>query len=42
VEIKIRNEQKNDYNQIRKINDLAFGQENEGKMIESLRKTSDY
>jgi len=42
MEIKIRNEQKNDYNQIRKINDLAFGQENEGKMIESLRKTSDY
>ena len=42
MEVNIRKERKNDYNQIRKINDLAFGQENEGKMIESLRKTSDY
>ena len=38
----IRNERKNDYDAIRKINDLAFGQENEEKMVESLRKTSDY
>ncbi len=42
MDIIIRNESKNDYDEIRKINDLAFGQENEGKMIESLRKTSDY
>lgn len=42
MDIIIRNERKNDYDEIRKINDLAFGQENEGKMIESLRKTSDY
>jgi len=38
----IRSETKQDYNQIRKINDLAFGQENEGKMIDALRKTSDF
>lgn len=42
MDIKIRNEQLNDYDEIKKINELAFGQENEGKMIESLRKTSDY
>jgi len=42
MDILIRNERKNDYNQIKKINDLAFGQKNEGKMIEALRKTSDY
>jgi predicted N-acetyltransferase YhbS len=42
MEIKIRTEQKNDHNEIKKINDLAFGQENEGKMIESLRKTLGY
>jgi putative acetyltransferase len=42
MEVYIRTERKNDYNQIRKINDLAFGQENEGKMIEALRKTLDY
>jgi len=42
MDILIRNERKNDYDQIKKINDLAFGQKNEGKMIEALRKTSDY
>ena len=42
MEVLIRNERKNDYDQIRKINDLAFGQENEGKMIDALRKTSDF
>lgn len=42
MDILIRNERKNDYDQITKINDLAFGQKNEGKMIEALRKTSDY
>ncbi len=38
----IREERKNDYDEIKEINDLAFGQENEGKMIEALRKTSDF
>ncbi len=42
MDVSIRNERKNDYDEIRKINDLAFGQENEGKMIEALRKTSDF
>ena len=38
----IRNETKQDYNIIRKINDLAFKQENEGKMVDALRKTKDF
>ena len=38
----IRSERKNDYKEIKKINDLAFGQENEGKMVEAFRKTADY
>lgn len=42
MDVLIRNERKNDYVEIRKINDLAFGQKNEGNMIEALRKTSDY
>jgi predicted N-acetyltransferase YhbS len=42
MDILIREERKNDYDEIKKINDLAFGQENEGKMIEALRKTLDY
>jgi len=42
MNIKIRHERKNDYDEIKRINDLAFGQENEGKMIEALRKTSNY
>jgi len=42
MDVIIRNERKNDYDDIRKINDLAFGQEIEGKMIEALRRTSEY
>ena len=42
MDLLIRYERKNDYDQIKKINDLAFGQKNEGEMIEALRKTSDY
>jgi predicted N-acetyltransferase YhbS len=42
MDVLIREESKNDYDKIKKINDLAFGQENEGKMIEALRKTVDY
>ena len=42
MDVLIRNEEKDDYNDIRKINDLAFGQENEGKLVDSLRKKSEY
>ena len=42
MDVLIREEEKNDYDEIKKINDLAFGQENEGKMIEVLRETLDY
>jgi len=42
MDVSIRDERKNDYDEIKKINDLAFGQENEGKMVEVLRKTLDY
>jgi predicted N-acetyltransferase YhbS len=42
MDVIIRNEKKEDYNEIKRINDLAFGQENEGKMIEAFRKTKDY
>jgi len=42
MDIQIREERESDYNEIKKINDLAFGQKNEGKMVEALRKTSDY
>jgi predicted N-acetyltransferase YhbS len=40
MDVSIREERKNDYDIIKKINDLAFGQKNEGKMVEELRKTS--
>lgn len=33
----IRSERKEDYSNIAKINDLAFGQKNEGRLVESLR-----
>jgi len=42
MDVIIRNETKKDYDQIRKINDLAFKQENEGKMVDALRKTTDF
>ena len=42
MDVSIREERKNDYDEIKKINDFAFGQENEGKMVEALRKTLDY
>ena len=42
MDIIIRNERKEDYDDIKKINDLAFGQENEGRMVEALRKTRGY
>lgn len=36
--LKIRLETFSDYPAITKVNDLAFGQPNEGKLIENLRK----
>jgi predicted N-acetyltransferase YhbS len=42
MEIKIRSEEKEDYNEIRIINELAFNQKNEGKLVDDLRKKSDY
>lgn len=42
MNIKIRSEKKQDYNKITEINNLAFGQKNEGKLIENLRKTDNF
>jgi putative acetyltransferase len=42
MNIIIRSERPNDYIDIQRINDAAFGQENEGRMIQELRKTSTY
>lgn len=39
--IKIRKEGPGDFTVIKKINDLAFGQEQESKIIDSLRKNCD-
>lgn len=38
----IRPERENDYSKIRGVNDLAFGQENEGRLIEKLRQTEKF
>lgn len=38
MKINLRPENKNDYSVISMINDMAFGQETEGKLIENLRK----
>ncbi len=38
----IRPERENDYPKIREVNDLAFGQENEGRLIEKLRQTEKF
>lgn len=40
--LKIREETENDYLKIREVNDLAFGQENEGRLIEKLRQTEKF
>jgi predicted N-acetyltransferase YhbS len=42
MKITIRPERKNDYGEIKKITDLAFGQVNEGIIIENLRDNPDY
>lgn len=39
---KIRPETSSDYPAINKVNDLAFGQPNEGKLIENLRKNQKF
>ena len=38
----IRPERENDYPKIREVNDFAFGQENEGRLIEKLRQTENF
>ncbi len=38
----IREETENDYEKIREVNDYAFGQEDEGRLIERLRQTESY
>ena len=42
MKIKIRHETINDCPEIRKVNDLAFKQPNEGLLIEKLRLNSDF
>ena len=42
MEVKIRREERDDYNEIRIINELAFNQKNEGKLLDDLRKKSDF
>ncbi len=37
--IKIRKEDQNDYDSVRIVNDLAFGQSEEGRIVDKLRKT---
>lgn len=42
MNLKIRTESERDYPQIKNIHDNAFGQENEGNLIEKLRKNKNY
>ncbi|NOU60073.1 GNAT family N-acetyltransferase [Marinifilum caeruleilacunae] len=42
MKVSIRPENKNDYPIISMINDMAFGQENEGLLIEKLRKNKSF
>ena len=42
MQIIIRPEQEKDYLTIQKVNNLAFGQKNEGNLVEKLRKSPDY
>ncbi|PKQ60758.1 hypothetical protein BZG02_17975 [Labilibaculum filiforme] len=42
MKIQIRPENKNDYKTISMINDMAFGQESEGLLVEKLRKNKKY
>lgn len=40
--LKIREETENDYSKITEVNNSAFGQENEGRLIEKLRQTEKF
>ena len=42
MSIKIRPETEDDHARISEVNDLAFGQKNEGKLIEELRKNDQF
>lgn len=42
MNVTIRQEQPGDYESIKRLNDEAFGQENEGRMVNALRKTSKF
>lgn len=42
MNVLIRSEEKNDYEAIKKVNDLAFNQINEGVMIEKLRDNPEF
>jgi len=42
MQVIIRPETENDYIQIKNVNDAAFGQENEGILVEKLRKNDNY
>lgn len=42
MKIQIRPESKGDYKQISLINDMAFGQEEEGKLVDKLRKNRSF
>ena len=42
MKIKIRTEEPQDYTAIRKVNDAAFEQQNEGRLVEALRAMPEY
>ena len=42
MELNIRHELKEDYEKIKEVNDRAFGQPNEGKLVENLRNTKNF
>ena len=42
MKVSIRSENKNDYSTISMVNDMAFGQENEGVLVEKLRKNKSF
>lgn len=39
-QIKLRQETKNDFSEVYEVNNLAFGQENEAKLVDALRNNS--
>ena len=40
MELKIRQENKSDFQEVYKINNLAFGEESEAKLVELLRNSN--